>query len=152
MPVRTGSRAHEVVGLGDPAKRAELGTEALATLRAELGEAEPGAAGGARGGGAARAGAAPGGDRRRRRAARRARPAPSTACGGPPAAATPTWSGFAPGGSRTAPDAVVLPGSAAEVARVLEVCAREGVAVVPFGGGTSVVGGVEPAAHGLRLR
>ena len=30
------------------------------------------------------------------------------------------------------------------VRRVLEVCAGEGVAVVPFGGGTSVVGGVEP--------
>jgi alkyldihydroxyacetonephosphate synthase len=43
-----------------------------------------------------------------------------------------------------APDAIVLPGDASELARVLEVCAREGVAVVPFGGGTSVVGGVEP--------
>jgi alkyldihydroxyacetonephosphate synthase len=43
-----------------------------------------------------------------------------------------------------APDAVVLPADAAEVKRVLEVCATEGVAVVPFGGGTSVVGGVEP--------
>jgi len=43
-----------------------------------------------------------------------------------------------------APDAVVLPGSAAEVARVLEICTREGIGVVPFGGGTSVVGGVEP--------
>jgi alkyldihydroxyacetonephosphate synthase len=43
-----------------------------------------------------------------------------------------------------APDAVVLPGSVAEVARVLEICSREGIAVVPFGGGTSVVGGVEP--------
>jgi alkyldihydroxyacetonephosphate synthase len=43
-----------------------------------------------------------------------------------------------------APDAVVLPGDAAEVKRVLELCATEGVAVVPFGGGTSVVGGVEP--------
>ncbi len=43
-----------------------------------------------------------------------------------------------------APDAVVLPGSAAELAAVLEACSREGVAVVPFGGGTSVVGGVEP--------
>jgi alkyldihydroxyacetonephosphate synthase len=43
-----------------------------------------------------------------------------------------------------APDAVVLPGSAVEVARVLEICAREGIGVVPFGGGTSVVGGVEP--------
>ena len=32
----------------------------------------------------------------------------------------------------------------AAVRRVLEVCAAEGIAVVPFGGGTSVVGGVEP--------
>jgi alkyldihydroxyacetonephosphate synthase len=43
-----------------------------------------------------------------------------------------------------APDAVVLPADAAEVKRVLELCATEGVAVVPYGGGTSVVGGVEP--------
>src|SRR5215211_6139421 len=43
-----------------------------------------------------------------------------------------------------APDAVVLPGNAAEVARVLEICGREGIGIVPFGGGTSVVGGVEP--------
>jgi alkyldihydroxyacetonephosphate synthase len=43
-----------------------------------------------------------------------------------------------------APDAVVLPGDADGVRRVLEVCAAEGVAVVPFGGATSVVGGVEP--------
>src|SRR4051794_35586456 len=45
-----------------------------------------------------------------------------------------------------APDAVVLPGSAEQVKRVLEVCAAEGVAVVPFGGGTSVVGGVAPVS------
>jgi alkyldihydroxyacetonephosphate synthase len=43
-----------------------------------------------------------------------------------------------------APDAVVLPGSAQEVGAVLALCARESLAVVPFGGGTSVVGGVEP--------
>jgi alkyldihydroxyacetonephosphate synthase len=43
-----------------------------------------------------------------------------------------------------APDAVVLPSDAGALRRVLEVCAAEGVAVVPFGGGTSVVGGVEP--------
>ncbi|HEY8082229.1 MAG TPA: FAD-binding oxidoreductase [Solirubrobacterales bacterium] len=43
-----------------------------------------------------------------------------------------------------APDAVVLPASAEAVGRVLEACAKEGIAVVPFGGGTSVVGGVEP--------
>jgi alkyldihydroxyacetonephosphate synthase len=42
-----------------------------------------------------------------------------------------------------APDAVVWPGSAEEVSSVLAVCGAEGVAVVPFGGGTSVVGGVE---------
>jgi alkyldihydroxyacetonephosphate synthase len=43
-----------------------------------------------------------------------------------------------------APDAVVMPGDAAALRRVLDVCAAEGIAVVPFGGGTSVVGGVEP--------
>jgi alkyldihydroxyacetonephosphate synthase len=43
-----------------------------------------------------------------------------------------------------APDAVLLPADAEAVRRVLDVCAAEGVAVVPFGGGTSVVGGVEP--------
>jgi alkyldihydroxyacetonephosphate synthase len=44
----------------------------------------------------------------------------------------------------SAPDAVLLPPDAEAVRRLLGVCAREGVAVVPFGGGTSVVGGVEP--------
>jgi alkyldihydroxyacetonephosphate synthase len=44
----------------------------------------------------------------------------------------------------TAPDAVVLPADADQVQRLLRLCAEEGVAVVPFGGGTSVVGGVEP--------
>ena len=43
-----------------------------------------------------------------------------------------------------APDAVVSPASHDEVAAVLSVCTAERVAVVPFGGGTSVVGGVEP--------
>jgi alkyldihydroxyacetonephosphate synthase len=43
-----------------------------------------------------------------------------------------------------APDAVLMPADADAVRRVLEICAAEGVAVVPFGGGTSVVGGVEP--------
>ncbi len=43
-----------------------------------------------------------------------------------------------------APDAVVLPGDHAEVRAALAACAEAGVAVVPFGGGTSVVGGVEP--------
>jgi alkyldihydroxyacetonephosphate synthase len=48
------------------------------------------------------------------------------------------------GGVEAAPDAVVVPADAAALRRVLDVCASEGIAVVPFGGGTSVVGGVEP--------
>jgi len=47
-----------------------------------------------------------------------------------------------------APDAVLMPRSGSALQRVLEVCATEGVAVVPFGGGTSVVGGVEPVRGG----
>ena len=43
-----------------------------------------------------------------------------------------------------APDAVVLPGDHGQVRAVLDLCARASVAVVPFGGGTSVVGGVAP--------
>ena len=43
-----------------------------------------------------------------------------------------------------APDAVLAPPDAEHVAAVLAACAEAGVAVVPFGGGTSVVGGVEP--------
>jgi alkyldihydroxyacetonephosphate synthase len=45
-----------------------------------------------------------------------------------------------------APDLVARPRDAAEVARVLEVCEAHGWSVVPFGGGTSVVGGVDAAA------
>jgi alkyldihydroxyacetonephosphate synthase len=43
-----------------------------------------------------------------------------------------------------APDAVVYPSRPEHVRAILEVCARRAVAVVPFGGGTSVVGGVAP--------
>jgi alkyldihydroxyacetonephosphate synthase len=48
------------------------------------------------------------------------------------------------GALEAAPDAVVMPADAEALRRVLDVCAVEGIAVVPFGGGTSVVGGVEP--------
>jgi alkyldihydroxyacetonephosphate synthase len=48
-----------------------------------------------------------------------------------------------------APDAVVEPGSAEEVQALLSACAEARVAVVPFGGGTSVVGGVDPFADGF---
>ncbi|HEY6037331.1 MAG TPA: FAD-binding oxidoreductase, partial [Kofleriaceae bacterium] len=50
--------------------------------------------------------------------------------------------GFA-GDFAHAPDLVVRPRDAGEVARVLEVCEQRGWSVVPFGGGTSVVGGVD---------
>jgi len=43
-----------------------------------------------------------------------------------------------------APDAVVMPPDAESLRRLLDACSAAGVAVVPFGGGTSVVGGVEP--------
>ncbi|MEW2133908.1 FAD-binding oxidoreductase [Streptomyces sp. NPDC005435] len=42
------------------------------------------------------------------------------------------------------PHAVVLPGSHEQVLAVLRACAAHGLAVVPFGGGTSVVGGLAP--------
>lgn len=42
-----------------------------------------------------------------------------------------------------APDAVLYPATPGEVAELLKVCAQQHVAVIPFGGGTSVVGGVE---------
>jgi len=48
-----------------------------------------------------------------------------------------------------APDAVVVPGSTEQVQAVLAICAEARVAVVPFGGGTSVVGGVDPFADGF---
>lgn len=44
---------------------------------------------------------------------------------------------------KCAPDAVVLPADAAAVAAVLRLCRERDWAVVPFGGGSSVVGGVE---------
>ncbi|WP_445148587.1 FAD-binding oxidoreductase [Baekduia sp. Peel2402] len=47
------------------------------------------------------------------------------------------------------PDAIVLPASHDEVGAVLRACAEHGVAVVPFGGGTSVVGGVAPEPGGF---
>ncbi|WP_184890503.1 FAD-binding oxidoreductase [Actinomadura livida] len=52
------------------------------------------------------------------------------------------------GEAADAPDAVVLPGSHDEVLAVLRACAERRIAVVPFGGGTSVVGGLAPSADG----
>jgi alkyldihydroxyacetonephosphate synthase len=130
-------------GWGDAEKRTQIGPEGLAMLRSELGEAEPAERVGleavvlpspgplppaiaeAVGPGAVLTGR----EHRVRRAAGRS---------------YPDLVRLRAGRLDDAPDAVVLPGSPEEVARVLEVCSREGIAVVPFGGGTSVVGGVEP--------
>ncbi|WP_199431303.1 FAD-binding oxidoreductase [Qaidamihabitans albus] len=47
-----------------------------------------------------------------------------------------------PGTGLAVPDAVVVPAGPEQVQRVLDVCVARDVGVVPFGGGTSVVGGV----------
>jgi alkyldihydroxyacetonephosphate synthase len=47
-------------------------------------------------------------------------------------------------GVQDAPDAVLLPGSEEDVAEILRFCADRSIAIVPFGGGTSVVGGLDP--------
>ncbi len=41
-------------------------------------------------------------------------------------------------------DAVLRPGTENDVVDVLDWCTRERIAVIPFGGGSSVVGGIEP--------
>jgi alkyldihydroxyacetonephosphate synthase len=52
------------------------------------------------------------------------------------------------GALEAAPDAVAMPPDAEALRRAIEIAAQEGVAIVPFGGGTSVVGGVEPLRGG----
>ncbi len=52
------------------------------------------------------------------------------------------------GAPGAAPDAVVMPPDVEALRRAIDVCAAEDVAIVPFGGGTSVVGGVEPLRGG----
>jgi alkyldihydroxyacetonephosphate synthase len=62
------------------------------------------------------------------------------------------------GEASAAPDAIVAAGSHDEVLALLAICEQEGLAVVPYGGGTSVVGGLAPrggrftAAIALDLR
>ena len=46
------------------------------------------------------------------------------------------------GDGSDAPDAVLLPGNHDDVQSLIELCAKHRVAAVPFGGGTSVVGGL----------
>jgi alkyldihydroxyacetonephosphate synthase len=47
-------------------------------------------------------------------------------------------------GVQDAPDAVLLPADEDEIAAILRYCADHSIAIVPFGGGTSVVGGLDP--------
>ena len=47
-------------------------------------------------------------------------------------------------GIQDAPDAVLLPRTEDEIAAILRYCSDHGIAIVPFGGGTSVVGGLDP--------
>jgi alkyldihydroxyacetonephosphate synthase len=131
-------------GWGDPDKRLELSADAIAMLRDELGAAEP-AEGvvdldhvvmpethplpGALTTAVNRASVLTAHEQRVRRATGKA---------------YPDLVRLRNGRLPSAPDAVVLPGSNEQIARVLDVCARNGIAVVPFGGGTSVVGGVDP--------
>ncbi|HEY1593222.1 MAG TPA: FAD-binding oxidoreductase [Solirubrobacteraceae bacterium] len=53
------------------------------------------------------------------------------------------------GDASAAPDLVLLPSSHEQVVELLEVCSERRIAVVPFGGGSSVVGGLEPEAGGF---
>ncbi len=135
-------------GWGDPATDPQIDAEAMAVLRGEIGELEP--ASRAQSVGEVELPAA--------------RPLPPGVAG----AVGEDWvlSGaedrirhaagrgyvdlarLRSGRIEAAPDAVVLPADAAELGAVLKACAAAGVAVVPFGGGTSVVGGVEPLRGG----
>ncbi|MCZ0915039.1 FAD-binding oxidoreductase [Gordonia amicalis] len=53
------------------------------------------------------------------------------------------------GDAADAPDLVIYPADHDEVVRILQVCAAAKVAVVPFTGGTSVVGGLAPDRAGF---
>ena len=70
--------------------------------------------------------------------------APRRASGAAAASPTSTCCASAPVTARTRRTPSWRPATAAEVQAVLYACGEDGVAVVPFGGGTSVVGGLEP--------
>ncbi|GAC1656036.1 MAG: FAD-binding oxidoreductase [Candidatus Dormibacteraceae bacterium] len=51
---------------------------------------------------------------------------------------------------RAAPDLVALPGSEQDIASLLDWCGEKGIIAIPYGGGSSVVGGVERPADDPR--
>jgi alkyldihydroxyacetonephosphate synthase len=53
------------------------------------------------------------------------------------------------GEAEDAPDLVLAPATHEQVLDVLRTCSEQRVAVVPFGGGTSVVGGLQPRSEGF---
>jgi alkyldihydroxyacetonephosphate synthase len=130
-------------GWGDPAKRVEISAGARAMLRERLGPAEPAAAVAFE-------------DVKVKR--RRSVPDAVLESAGPGGALTDREARIAHAAGRgypdlvrlrggaldATPDAVLAPADADGVAAVIEACGRERVAIVPFGGGTSVVGGLEP--------
>ena len=136
-------------GWGDPAKRNELGESARGMLREELGKAEPTEL--------------PALESIRLPGARELPEAVRSAAGRDAiltgeedrllragGKSYPDLVRARSGAFEAAPDAVVVPRDAEHVAAIVEACASAGVAVVPFGGGTSVVGGVDPVAGGHR--
>ena len=142
-------------GWGEPGAGPSLPDHAAGFLRSALGRRGRGrvAAGRARGGAAAPAGAG----RRGARAARgdrgggaRARRRAPRACGRCRGKSYLDLLRQRAGDCEDAPDAVVAPGDAREAQQVIYACSEEGVAVVPYGGGTSVVGGLEPLRGALR--
>ncbi len=60
----------------------------------------------------------------------------------------PDWVALRTGRLDAVPDGVAFPNDAGEVRELLAWAATVGARVVPYGGGTSVVGGVTPAADG----
>ncbi|MGM0556889.1 MAG: FAD-binding protein, partial [Myxococcota bacterium] len=48
------------------------------------------------------------------------------------------------------PDVVAHPKTEADIRRIMDWASDDGLAVIPFGGGTSVVGGVEASAEGAK--
>jgi alkyldihydroxyacetonephosphate synthase len=144
----TGARDTKWWGWGPIGRRPGLSSDGLALLRAELGELEPHPPVGLD-----------------EVTLPQARPLPEavTAAVGDEAVLTgaeerlrhaagkgyPDLIRLRTGAPEDAPDAVLCPAESGEVDAVLRACARERVAVVPFGGGTSVVGGVAPYRGGF---
>lgn len=54
------------------------------------------------------------------------------------------------GNVAAAPDAVAYPATTAEVLAIVSLCATHSVDIIPYGGGTSVVGGVTPSLGRVR--